>query len=661
MKKNFLLALFILFISFAKSQETKWTPEESMKFKSISQVNMSEDGKYITYVVREAIMEEEKSEYLSQIWVSATDKSFNEKYTHSKKSSTSPKFSPNGKSIAFLSLRSGKNQIWIMNSFGGEAKQITESKDGIKTFKWSSDGEFIAFTMNDPETKEEKKLKKEKRDVILVDKNFKYAHLYVINPDDKKSLKKITTGNFSINSFDWSPSGKNIVFSHQKDTNINTGFINTDISEVQIDNGIIKSLIKRPGLDSNPIYSNDGRSIAFVSSGGKIEPIGLKDIYVYSLENNQIKKLSETPNRSANILSWTPDDKNILIIESISTNSQVMSVEVSGDKIKYITSKENSKYPTGYFSSLAFNKSKSLMAYCYEDLKSPIEVYFSKSKKFKNVKISNINSDLKYPELAISECISWKSKDGLEIEGILTYPKNYEKGKKYPIILQIHGGPAGVFSERFSGRPGIYMTEYFAEKGYATIKPNPRGSTGYGKDFRYANYRDWGYGDFNDVTSGVDKVIEMGIADKNRQFVMGWSYGGYLTSFVVTKTDRFKAASMGAGLPNLVSMVTTTDIQDYIVGHMGAEFWDDYDTYEKHSAIYQIKNVVTPTQVIHGEKDLRVPFTQGQEFYRALNRLGVETEMIVYPRTPHGPREPKLLMDVSERILKWFEKFIPKQ
>ena len=153
----------------------------------------------------------------------------------------------------------------------------------------------------------------------------------------------------------------------------------------------------------------------------------------------------------------------------------------------------------------------------------------------------------------------------------------------------------------------------------------------------------------------------MGIADKNRQFVMGWSYGGYLTSFVVTKTDRFKAASMGAGLPNLVSMVTTTDIQDYIVGHMGAEFWDDYDTYEKHSAIYQIKNVVTPTQVIHGEKDLRVPFTQGQEFYRALNRLGVETEMIVYPRTPHGPREPKLLMDVSERILKWFEKFIPKQ
>lgn len=135
------------------------------------------------------------------------------------------------------------------------------------------------------------------------------------------------------------------------------------------------------------------------------------------------------------------------------------------------------------------------------------------------------------------------------------------------------------------------------------------------------------------------------------------SYGGYLTSFIVTKTNRFKAASMGAGLPNLISMVTTTDIQDYLVAHMGSEFWNDYETYEKHSAIYQIKNTTTPTQIIHGANDLRVPFTQGQEFYRALDRLGVDTEMVVYPRTPHGPREPKFLMDVSDRILTWFEKY----
>ena len=170
-----------------------------------------------------------------------------------------------------------------------------------------------------------------------------------------------------------------------------------------------------------------------------------------------------------------------------------------------------------------------------------------------------------------------------------------------------------------------------------------------------------GFGDYEDVMHGVDKAVEMGLADPERLFVMGWSYGGYLTSFVVTRTDRFKAASMGAGLPNLISMVSTTDVPDYLVGHMGEEFWNDYETYEKHSAIYHIKQVTTPTQVIHGEKDFRVPFTQGQEFYVALKRKGVPTEMVVYPRTPHGPREPKLLMDVSDRILTWFEQHMPEE
>ena len=158
--------------------------------------------------------------------------------------------------------------------------------------------------------------------------------------------------------------------------------------------------------------------------------------------------------------------------------------------------------------------------------------------------------------------------------------------------------------------------------------------------------------------SGVDKTIDMGIADPERMAVMGWSYGGYMTSFLVSRTGRFKAASMGAGLPNLISMVTTTDIPDYLVAHMGSEIWEDYETYEKHSAIYRIGKVTTPTQVIHGSNDLRVPFTQGQEFYVALKRRGIDTEMVVYPRTPHGPREPKLLMDVSPRITAWLDKYI---
>ena len=623
-----------------------------MKIKSVSQTDISNDGKYVAYVVREAIMEEKKSEYLSQIWVNNLATNENFQYTFNLKSSISPKFSPDGKKIAFLSSRSGKNQIWIMNTLGGEAKRLTDEKKGIRSIKWSPDGKKISFLKNDNDTEEEKKSKENKTDVILVDKNFKYSHIYTYNFDED-SVFQITNGDFSVNNFDYSPDGKKIIFSHQEDTNINTGFVNTDISIIDSDGNNLKILIDRPGRDGNPIFSRDGNKFAFISSGGKQESIGLGDVFVYDLKKNEIKKLANTFNRSSNIISWTSDDENLIISESVKTTVQLLLLPTNGDS--YISwSKE--KYNNGVISSVVKSKFSEKIVLCYENLNKPVEVYISETNKPSFEKLSDINN-LKYPKLSKTEIISWKSYDGKEIEGILTYPKNYKKGQKYPVILQIHGGPAGVFSQRFNGRPGIYMTEYFSEKGYVTIKPNPRGSTGYGKDFRYANYKDWGYGDYEDVVSGVDKVIEMGIGDPDKQFVMGWSYGGYLTSFIVTKTDRFKAASMGAGLPNLISMVTTTDIQDYLVAHMGGEFWNDYETYEKHSAIYQIKNTKTPTQIIHGANDLRVPFTQGQEFYRALDRLGIDTEMVVYPRTPHGPREPKFLMDVSDRILTWFEKY----
>ena len=650
--RNTLLSITLYFISFTLSAQDAWSPLESMKIKSISQTEISNDGKSVAYVVREPIMEDKKSEYLSQIWVIDTESKENIQYTFNQKSSSSPKFSPDGKKIAFLSSRSGKNQIWIMNTLGGEARMLTKEKKGVRSIKWSPDGKMISFLKSDDDTEDEIKSKENKTDVILVDKNFKYSHIYSYHFDED-TVTKVTSGNYSVNSFDYSPNGKKIIFSHQEDTNINTGFINTDISVIDSDGKNLRLLVDRPGRDGNPIFSGDGNKFAFISSGGKQESIGLGDVFVYDLKNDVINKLANTFNRSSNIISWTSDDENLIISESVKTTGQLLLLPTNGDG--YISwSKE--KYNNGVISSVVKSKFSEKIVLCYENLNTPVEVYISETNKPSFEKISDINN-LKYPKLSKTEIISWKSYDGKEIEGILTYPKNYKKGSKYPVILQIHGGPAGVFSERFNGRPGIYMTEYFSEKGYITIKPNPRGSTGYGKEFRYANYKDWGYGDYEDVVSGVDKVIEMGIGDPDRQFVMGWSYGGYLTSFIVTKTNRFKAASMGAGLPNLISMVTTTDIQDYLVAHMGAEFWEDYDTYEKHSAIYQIKNTKTPTQIIHGSNDLRVPFTQGQEFYRALDRLGVDTEMVVYPRTPHGPREPKFLMDVSDRILTWFEKY----
>ena len=298
------------------------------------------------------------------------------------------------------------------------------------------------------------------------------------------------------------------------------------------------------------------------------------------------------------------------------------------------------------------------LAFTMETPDRPEDVHVSPLASYAPRQITNRHADVAALPMGRTELVRWTMDDGFEIEGLLTYPIDYEEGQRYPLVLQVHGGPAGVHSQTFTGGPSIYMTQVFAQEGYAVLRPNPRGSTGYGKDFRYANVQDWGYGDYRDLMAGVDYAIDIGLAHPDSLALMGWSYGGYMTSWMVTQTDRFQAASMGAGLPNLISMTTTTDIPDYLVAHMDGEFWDDYETYEKHSAIYHIKNVVTPTQVIHGANDLRVPFAQGQEFYVALQRRGVPTEMVVLPRTPHGPREPKLLMDVTPRILAWFDEHL---
>lgn len=649
-----LMSLFPIPSCYTQENPDKgWTPELHMKYLRVYDTEISPDGEWSAYVIRKPVMEGEKSEYLSHIWLVSSDGTKNVQYTYGEKSCSNPNFSPCGKYLTFTSPRSGKNQIWIMRVTGGEAKKLTDAESGVASYKWSPDGSRIAYLMRDPETEEEKTREKEKRDVILVDKNFKYNHLYMgyLKEDEIDSVQRLTSGEFTISSFDWSPDGENLVFAHQPDPRLNTRFMEMDISTVPADSGAVIPLVTRPGVDSNPLCSPDGKWIAFTSQGGQPEPIGLQDVYIIPSQGGEPRKLADTFDRNASLIQWSQDSKVVFYSEFVKTSRHVFGLPRNGNE-PYQISKEK-----GVFGSSSINPKVNSIAFVYENLTTPAEVYLSSLEKLNMKKITSIHKDVPQPEMGKTELIQWNSKDdGKVIEGLLTYPVGYKKGQACPLILQIHGGPAGVFVRSFTGSPGIYLTQYFAQHGYAILKPNPRGSTGYGKEFRYANFQDWGYGDYEDCMSGVDKVIEMGVGHPDSLFVMGWSYGGYMTSWVVTQTDRFQAASMGAGLPNLISMVTTTDIQDYLVAHMGGEFWNNYKEYERHSAIYYISNVSTPTQVIHGQQDFRVPFTQGQEFYRALNRLGVETEMIVYPRTPHGPREPKFLMDVSPRIKEWFEK-----
>lgn len=637
-----------------QASDGAWTPELAMRYRAIQGTALSPDGSLVAWVVRDPVMEGEKSEYLSHIWLGAADGSWSRQFTRGERSATNPAFSPDGRWLSFTSSRSGTNQLWVMPVDGGEAEALTSGESGVSSYAWAPDGGWIAYTMTDPQTDEQKARTRERRDVIVADTEFRFAHLHMVplrpDADGKREPVRLTEGEFHVGSFDWAPDGGRIVFSQQPDPRINTGRLDGDIAVVEVATRSVRPLVTEGGVHSNPLFSPDGGTVAFVSTGQQIEPIGLGDVYVVDAGGGTPRKLADTPDRSANLLAWAPDGRSLYLTESVRTERHLVALPVDGGAPRIVTQ------GTGVFGSLSLSGDGTRLAFTFEDSDTPPDVHVSPVSRFAMRKISDVHAGVPRPAMGRSEVLTWRSQDGLfEIDGILTYPVGWQPGQRVPLLLNVHGGPAGVFSETFTGGPSIYKIQVFAQQGYAVLRPNPRGSTGYGKEFRYANFQDWGFGDMDDLMAGVDRVIEMGVAHPDSLVLAGWSYGGYMTSFAVTRTDRFRAASMGAGLPNLISMTTTTDIPDYLAAHMGGEFWDDVETYQRHSAMYRIGNVTTPTQVIHGERDLRVPFTQGQEFYVALQRRGIPTEMLILPRTPHGPQEPKLLMEVTPRILRWFD------
>jgi dipeptidyl aminopeptidase/acylaminoacyl peptidase len=662
MKKTFFLIItFVVAHSMVAQQYNikYWAPEQALKMKNISGASVSDDGKRVVYAVREAIMTEDRSEYVSQLFVCNSDGTNHMQLTKGDKNNTSPSWSSDGMHIAFISTRDNKSNLYILNTNGGEAEKITDVKTSVNNFSWSPNGKQIAFTMADAPSDMEEKNKKGKNDWYFMEEAPKQIRLYLVTVDKKDSagkfsVKQLTTGDYSIANYHWNPNGKQIVFSHAKSPKAGDAVDFSDIATVNIEDNKITVLANTTASETGPVYSKDGKWIAYSCSEDQVIWGGTIATKIVPSTGGTPKVLALTPDEQSGIVSWSATNDAVYVSCANKTLWSLYKLNINGTSIEEVT--KNSK---DYLQNFVVNSSFSHMVFLLQNLNKPAELYFSSTKNFTPIKLTNIHATIANNPTPKSEIVNWTTKDGKTIEAVLTYPMNYEKGKKYPMLLNVHGGPAGVFNQAFiTSNQSSYPIAAFAEMGFAILRPNPRGSSGYGVNFRLANQRDWGGEDYNDLMQGVDEMIKLGIADENKLGVMGWSYGGFMSSWIIGHTQRFKAASIGAPVVDLMAQTLTDDIPGFLKSYMKADPWTDFEVYEKHSPIQFVKNMNTPSLIQHGEGDNRVPISQGIMLYNALKRKGVPVKLLALPRQPHGPNEPKMNLQVMKMNIEWFAKYL---
>lgn len=658
--RNIALVLFVFagFVigSVAQTPTAVWSPEMQLKVKAFGPPRVSPDGSKVVYTVVSEVMTADKSEYLTQIWLASADGKDNTQITFADKSSTNPKWSPDGKWIAFTSTRKdNKSNLYLLRSGGGEAEMLTDVRSGVTDFEWSHDGRMIAFTMTDAKSDDEEKNDKAKNDFRFVDENIKLARLYVMpvakDANDKRESRKLTSNNRSVSGFDWSPDGTKIVFSHVSDPRADF-WPTSDISIVDVASAAVTPLVATSAAESSPAYSPDGKWIAFSASDGPVHWAQSNRINVIPAAGGTAKVMSLSNDGQPGIIGWSTDGSKVYFNEAKGTGTSLYSANVATAAIT------EEQADDAVITGLNLNSTGTTWGFVKQRASEPAEAFVVKMGDKTPTQITHFNDEFARIPTGRTERINWKSKDGRAIEGLITYPVGYKTGIKVPMIVNIHGGPAGVFQQNYIGGRGVYPLATFSSRGYAILRVNPRGSSGYGTEFRRANMKDWGVGDYEDIMSGVDKAIEMGVANPDRLGVMGWSYGGYMTSTIITKTKRFKAASAGAPVTNLMSFNGTADIPGFVPDYFGGQSWDLPDVYSKHSAMFNIKGVTTPTLIQQGDADIRVPISQGYELYNALKQQGVPTRMLVLPRQPHGPTEPRMQLAAMKSNLEWFEKYL---
>ena len=624
----------------------RMTFDDVIALRSVSDAQISPDGKWVTYTVTRADLEQNASD--ADIWLASTLGESPSRLTTHKKSDTSPRWSLDGRRIAFISAREEKPQIFLMSAFGGEPERLTEHKGGVRQISWSPDGRSIAFVADQEPTAEEEKRIKDKDDAIVVDTNYKFNRLWVLDLATRKA-RLLATGEAVANDPQWSPDGTHIAYSTTPTPRADDGSL-SDLHVVAVAGGAPRKLVENAGADQSPRWSPDGTRIAYITSAGS--DVRQSQLAVIPVAGGTSLMVAPRFLYQPNAPTWSPDGRTLYFGASVRTTTQLFAVPAAGGTPRALTDVR------GVIGGGTMSRDGRSVVFTMSDPQRPADVHVATigTGLLKSRQLTDHNPQIRELALGKAEVVQWKSSDGMEMDGVLLRPVGYEPGKRYPLITSVHGGPAGAWTENFAagwGSPG----QVAAGQGFAIFFPNPRGSSAYGEKFLRANIKDWGAGDYRDIQTGIDALIARGVADSSKLAQTGWSYGGYMTAWTLTQTNRFKAVVVGAGLTDMYSMYATNDIPRTLDGYFGAEPWNDTTEYRKRSAMTYIKNARTPTLILHGQMDLRVPVGQAQELYTGLKKNNVPVQLVFYPREPHGLQEPRHQLDKMKRENEWIRRW----
>ena len=637
------------------------TVEDVLALRSLSGISVSPDGQWVAYVVSARDMEEDRQE--TDVWVvpAAGGPADARQLTFRPGSDDSPVWHPSGEWLAFASDREGVRQIHGIRPDGGEAWPVTSHETSVGSFRFAPNGRRLGFVASPPATEADRELEAVRGRPIVRDSVYtdQWSHLYVAELDDDVAAEGMrwSPDGLHVVSFVWSPDSRAVAFGARPSPVLRTTYHGATYVQEGAE-AEARTVTSMPGGE-NPAAWDDEAGLV-VSGTGQLLGTFNRQLWrvPFGADGGALDPVSLTAGLDANANLVHLDGARLIVSAARRTGAAVYRIPLAdGAAAGPPSDLTDGRH---YYSGASVSADGSTMAFTAEDGGAPPDIFVTSTADFRPERLTDLNPQVAGPALGGPRGGSWAPRaGGGEIEGVLTLPVGYEEGDRVPMVLVIHGGPSGISSDRFNATRGAYPVQVYAGMGFAVLQPNYRGSSGYGERFRGLNRGDISGRDWVDIDSGVDAMVERGIADPDRLAVSGWSFGGHHTYWGITQTDRFRAASAGAGANDLISMYSQTDIPEFYHTYLGPKPWEDWDLYEERSAYRHVENVTTPLLIQVGEKDERVPAEQSIQFFEAVRAIGkAPTILVLYPDQPHGVRSPRLQRDLMSRNVEWLTRWV---